>query len=102
MSTLTAEPSMPARTVAGGPEVKGAGAAAPGRRTTRPTQPKLAHRRTGTDVGLYGQPGSNGLTLDRQGRLTINEHGNWRVTRLEAHRRPTCLAHPHDDTHSAR
>ncbi len=27
--------------------------------------------------------GSNGLTLDRQGRLTICEHGNRRVTRLE-------------------
>src|SRR5213076_3051809 len=27
--------------------------------------------------------GSNGLTLDRDGRLTIDEHGNRRVTRLE-------------------
>src|SRR5205814_113823 len=31
----------------------------------------------------YGQPGSNGLTLDPQGRLTIDEHGRHRVTRLE-------------------
>ena len=38
---------------------------------------------TGMDIGEYGQPGSNGLTLDREGRLTINEHGNRRVTRLE-------------------
>ncbi|MGH9701775.1 MAG: SMP-30/gluconolactonase/LRE family protein [Candidatus Acidiferrales bacterium] len=38
---------------------------------------------TGMDIGQYGQPGSNGLTLDREGRLTINEHGNRRVTRLE-------------------
>lgn len=38
---------------------------------------------SGFDVGEYGQPGSNGLTLDREGRLTINEHGNRRVTRLE-------------------
>ncbi len=38
---------------------------------------------TGVDIGGYGQPGSNGLTLDREGRLTINEHGNRRVTRLE-------------------
>ncbi len=38
---------------------------------------------TGVDIGEYGQPGSNGLTLDREGRLTINEHGNRRVTRLE-------------------
>ena len=38
---------------------------------------------SGKDIGEYGQPGSNGLTVDRQGRLTINEHGNRRVTRLE-------------------
>jgi len=38
---------------------------------------------TGANIGEYGQPGSNGLTLDKQGRLTINEHGNRRVTRLE-------------------
>ena len=40
-------------------------------------------RCTGVDIAEYGQPGSNGLTLDREGRLTINEHGNRRVTRLE-------------------
>ena len=44
------------------------------------------------DVGEYGQPGSNGLTLDRQGRLTINEHGRHRVTRLETDGRLTVLA----------
>jgi gluconolactonase len=38
---------------------------------------------SGADIAEYGQPGSNGLTLDAQGRLTINEHGNRRVTRLE-------------------
>lgn len=37
----------------------------------------------GFDIGDYNQPGSNGLTLDREGRVTINEHGNRRVTRLE-------------------
>jgi gluconolactonase len=37
----------------------------------------------GADIAEYGQPGSNGLTLDKQGRLTINEHGNRRITRLE-------------------
>jgi gluconolactonase len=37
----------------------------------------------GADIAEYGQPGSNGLTLDAHGRLTINEHGNRRVTRLE-------------------
>ena len=37
----------------------------------------------GADIAEYAQPGSDGLTLDREGRLTINEHGNRRVTRLE-------------------
>jgi gluconolactonase len=36
--------------------------------------------------------GSNGLTLDRQGRLVICEHGNGRVTRLEKDGRLTVLA----------
>jgi gluconolactonase len=47
---------------------------------------------TGMDIGQYGQPGSNGLTLDSQGRLTINEHGNHRVTRLEKNGQLTVLA----------
>ena len=46
----------------------------------------------GVDIGQYAQPGSNGLTLDRQGRLTINEHGNRRVTRLEKNGTLTVLA----------
>ncbi len=46
----------------------------------------------GVDVGEYGQPGSNGLTLDGEGRLTINEHGNRRVTRLEKNGSLTVLA----------
>jgi gluconolactonase len=46
----------------------------------------------GADIAEYGQPGSNGLTLDREGRLTINEHGNRRVTRLEKDGRLTVLA----------
>jgi gluconolactonase len=46
----------------------------------------------GLDVGRYGQPGSNGLTLDGEGRLTINEHGNRRVTRLEKNGVLTVLA----------
>ncbi len=37
----------------------------------------------GVDIAEYGQPGSNGLTLDKQGRLTINQHGNRRVVRME-------------------
>ncbi len=47
---------------------------------------------TGQNIGEYGQPGSNGLTLDSQGRLTINEHGNRRVTRLEKNGQLTILA----------
>ena len=46
----------------------------------------------GFDIGEYHQPGSNGLTLDREGRLTINEHGNRRVTRLEKNGVVTVLA----------
>jgi gluconolactonase len=44
------------------------------------------------DIAEYGQPGSNGLTLDSQGRLTINEHGNHRVSRLEKDGSLTVLA----------
>jgi gluconolactonase len=47
---------------------------------------------TGVDIGEYRQPGSNGLTLDREGRLTINEHGNRRITRLERNGVLTVLA----------
>ena len=47
---------------------------------------------TGMDIGEYGQPGSNGLTLDPSGRVTINEHGNRRVTRLEKNGQLTVLA----------
>jgi gluconolactonase len=46
----------------------------------------------GIDVAEYHQPGSNGLTLDREGRLTINEHGNRRVVRLERTGTVTVLA----------
>ena len=47
---------------------------------------------SGADIAEYGQPGSNGLTLDREGRLTINEHGNHRVTRIEKDGTETVLA----------
>jgi gluconolactonase len=46
----------------------------------------------GFNVGEYHQPGSNGLTLDREGRVTINEHGNRRVTRIERTGAVTVLA----------
>lgn len=47
---------------------------------------------SGKDIGEYFQPGSNGLTLDPRGRLTINEHGNRRITRVEKDGRLTVLA----------
>jgi len=47
---------------------------------------------SGTDIAEYGQPGSNGLTLDPQGRLTINQHGNHRVVRDENDGTQTVLA----------
>jgi gluconolactonase len=47
---------------------------------------------SGVDVGEYRQPGSNGLTLDAEGRLTVNEHGNRRVTRTERNGSITVLA----------
>jgi gluconolactonase len=50
----------------------------------------------GVDIGEYHQPGSNGLTLDRKGLLTINEHGNRRVTRLERTGKITVLADRYD------
>jgi gluconolactonase len=46
----------------------------------------------GADIGRYRQPGSNGLAIDREGRLTIDEHGNRRVTRLEKNGDLTVLA----------
>jgi gluconolactonase len=47
---------------------------------------------SGADIAEYNQPGSNGLTLDAQGRLTINQHGNRRVVRLEKDGSETVLA----------
>jgi gluconolactonase len=46
----------------------------------------------GADIAEYGQPGSNGLTFDPQGRLTIDEHGNHRVSRIEANGSVAVLA----------
>lgn len=46
----------------------------------------------GADIAEYTQPGSNGLALAPDGRLTINEHGNRRVARLEPDGRTTTLA----------
>ena len=46
----------------------------------------------GADIAEYRQPGSNGLTLDAEGRLTIDQHGNRRVIRLEPDGSETVLA----------
>jgi gluconolactonase len=50
----------------------------------------------GADIAEYGQPGSNGLTFDQEGRLTINQHGNRRVVRLEPDGQLTVLADKFD------
>jgi gluconolactonase len=47
---------------------------------------------SGKDAAIYFQPGANGLTIDNNGRLTINEHGNHRVSRFERDGRLTVLA----------
>ena len=47
---------------------------------------------TGENIGEYRQPGSNGLTTDSQGRLTICQHGNRRVVRIEKNGLTTVLA----------
>ncbi|MGH9336892.1 MAG: SMP-30/gluconolactonase/LRE family protein, partial [Vicinamibacteria bacterium] len=36
----------------------------------------------GADISDYGQPGSNGLALDSEGRLLAAEHGNRRISRI--------------------
>ncbi len=47
---------------------------------------------TGVDIGEYGQPGSNGLAIDKNGRLIIDQHGNRRVIRIEKKGPVTVLA----------
>ncbi|MBI4718538.1 MAG: SMP-30/gluconolactonase/LRE family protein [Planctomycetes bacterium] len=47
---------------------------------------------SGVDISQFTQPGSNGLALDGQGRLTVCEHGNRRVVRIEHNGRLTILA----------
>lgn len=50
----------------------------------------------GADIAEYRQPGSNGLALDPQGRLTVNQHGNRRVIRFDPGGQETVLADRHD------
>jgi gluconolactonase len=47
---------------------------------------------SGENIGEYRQPGSNGLTTDEQGRLTICQHGNRRVVRIEKNGLTTVMA----------
>src|SRR5256714_13403865 len=48
---------------------------------------------TGVDIGRYHQPGSNGLTFDPlRSRLTMCQHGNRRILRVEPHGNVTVLA----------
>jgi gluconolactonase len=51
---------------------------------------------SGTDIGRYHQPGSNGLAFDPEGRLTICQHGNRRVIRVEPHGNVTVMADRHE------
>jgi gluconolactonase len=47
---------------------------------------------TGIDIGEYGQPGSNGLAIDKEGRLLVAQHGNRRIIRHEKKGPVTVLA----------
>lgn len=47
---------------------------------------------SGPDIAEYLQPGSNGITLDSQGRIVFDQHGNRRVVRLENDGSETVLA----------
>jgi gluconolactonase len=51
---------------------------------------------TGFDIGRYHQPGSNGLAFDPDGLLTICQHGNRRVIRVNPHGDITVLADRYD------
>jgi gluconolactonase len=51
---------------------------------------------TGPEPFTGREPGANGLTLDAGGRLVLCEHGDRRVTRLEADGRKTVLADRYD------
>jgi gluconolactonase len=47
---------------------------------------------TGTDIGSLGQPGSNGLAIDPEGRLVVCQHGNRQLIRHELKGPVTILA----------
>jgi gluconolactonase len=47
---------------------------------------------TGVDIGRFTQPGSNGLTFSPDGLLTMCQHGNRRLIRVNPHGDITVLA----------
>ncbi len=47
---------------------------------------------SGSDIAEYRQPGSNGITLDPQGNIVFDQHGNRRVVRLEKDGTETVIA----------
>jgi gluconolactonase len=51
---------------------------------------------SGADIAEYRQPGSNGITLDPQGRIVINQHGNRRIIRLEKDGTETVIVDRYD------
>ena len=51
---------------------------------------------TGVDIGRYAQPGSNGLTFSPDGLLTMCQHGNRRLVRVNPHGDITVLADSYD------
>lgn len=51
---------------------------------------------TGIDIGDIGQPGSNGLAIDKAGRLIVCQHGNRRVIRHEIKGPVTILSDNYD------
>lgn len=51
---------------------------------------------TGVDIARYHQPGSNGLTFSPDGLLTLCQHGNRRVLRVNPHGDTTVLADRYD------
>jgi gluconolactonase len=51
---------------------------------------------TGIDIGRFAQPGSNGLTFSPGGLLTMCQHGNRRIVRVNLHGDLTVLADAYD------
>ncbi|MGQ0738862.1 MAG: SMP-30/gluconolactonase/LRE family protein [Bacteroidota bacterium] len=51
---------------------------------------------TGADIGDYRQPGSNGLAIDKEGRLIVAQHGNRRLIRHERKGPVTIISDKYD------